>query len=85
MRRDPRVTPFAAFSGNSALTPSAAHTGLITVAAFVALASVACSRSDLDEFTHPREHYGMNYENFCSDGVDPFAPGSELPENCGQF
>lgn len=30
------------------------------------------------------EHYGMNYENFCADGVDPFAPGSEIPADCGR-
>ncbi len=30
------------------------------------------------------EHYGMNYENFCADGVDPFAPGSEIPPDCGR-
>jgi hypothetical protein len=29
-------------------------------------------------------HYGMNYENFCSDGVDPTDPAAGYPTDCGQ-
>jgi hypothetical protein len=29
------------------------------------------------------EHYGNNYENFCSDGVDPTDPEEGFDEGCG--
>lgn len=29
-------------------------------------------------------HYGKNYENFCSGGVDPTLPDSGFPPSCGE-
>ncbi len=30
------------------------------------------------------QYYGMNYENFCSGGVDPTDPSEGFPADCGQ-
>jgi hypothetical protein len=29
-------------------------------------------------------HYGKNYENFCSGGVDPTDPANDFPADCGE-
>jgi hypothetical protein len=28
-------------------------------------------------------HYGQNYEDFCSAGIDPVDPSSNIPDDCG--